>query len=326
MLLPARWLRQAIFVVISGRARPHAEIMWLLCLRPATAVQSCLDRAVPARPRRQLSGQPPSTPAGGGLPPAHRAVGSTVAAPKGAPWPPFTPQAPSLPPESRRACGRDAVATREAPSRVHRGRIRRWARARPPTRRRARHGCARPGLTPFGRRGSHLPRRRAVCAQAPCAPRAERCCVRAVAGPGDGPGGGARRRDVVGRRGAAASPPHPHLALTPPPRASCPPLAAASPARLTRSPLRPSPTHSVRSPVARPCGGRLSLAAATRGGDGGGREGALRAGRRGGCPAATSHQPRGNPNPNPEAEAEAEPENLSPNRNPNLNPEPRTPP
>ena len=234
MLLPARWLRQAIFVVISGRARPHAEIMWLLCLRPATAVQSCLDRAVPARPRRQLSGQPPSTPAGGGLPPAHRAVGSTVAAPKGAPWPPFTPQAPSLPPESRRACGRDAVATREAPSRVPRGRIRRWARARPPTRRRARHGCARPGLTPFGRRGSHLPRRRAVCAQAPCAPRAERCCVRAVAGPGDGPGGGARRRDVVGRRGAAASPPHPHLALTPhpgrPARPSLPPHPLASPA------------------------------------------------------------------------------------------------
>ena len=234
MLLPARWLRQAIFVVISGRARPHAEIMWLLCLRPATAVQSCLDRAVPARPRRQLSGQPPSTPAGGGLPPAHRAVGSTVAASKGAPWPPFTPQAPSLPPESRRACGRDAVATREAPSRVHRGRIRRWARARPPTRRRARHGCARPGLTTFGRRGSHLPRRRAVCAQAPCAPRAERCCVRAVAGPGDGPGGGARRRDVVGRRGAAASPPHPHLALTPhpgrPARPSLPPHPLASPA------------------------------------------------------------------------------------------------
>jgi hypothetical protein len=75
MLLPARWLCQATFVVISGRARPHAEIMWLVCPRPATAVQSSLDRAVPARPRRQLSGQPPSTPAGGGLPPAHRAVG-----------------------------------------------------------------------------------------------------------------------------------------------------------------------------------------------------------------------------------------------------------
>lgn len=124
MLLPARWLRQAIFVVISGRARPHAEKIWLLCPRPATAVQSSLDRAVPARPRRQLSGQPPSTPAGGGLPPAHRAVGSTVAASKGAPWPPFTPQAPSLPPESRRACGCDAVAVREAVPRVQRGRTR----------------------------------------------------------------------------------------------------------------------------------------------------------------------------------------------------------
>ena len=70
MLLPARWLCQAIFVVISGRARPHAEKMWLVCPRPATAVQSSLDRAVPARPRRQLSGQPPSSLAGGGSPPA----------------------------------------------------------------------------------------------------------------------------------------------------------------------------------------------------------------------------------------------------------------
>jgi len=307
MLLPARWLRQAIFVVISGRARPHAEIMWLLCLRPATAVQSCLDRAVPARPRRQLSGQPPSTPAGGGLPPAHRAVGSTVAAPKGAPWPPFTPQAPSLPPESRRACGRDAVATREAPSRVHRGRIRRWARARPPTRRRARHGCARPGLTPFGRRGSHLPRRRAVCAQAPCAPRAERCCVRAVAGPGDGPGGGARRRDVVGRRGAAASPPHPHLALTPhpgrPARPSLPPHPLASPAPRSAPPppipcAHPSPAHAVAGSPWRPRRG-VEMGEGGRGRCGRGAAGGAPPPRRTNPEVTRTRTPKPKPKPNP---------------------------
>jgi hypothetical protein len=306
MLLPARWLRQAIFVVISGRARPHAEKIWLLCPRPATAVQSSLDRAVPARPRRQLSGQPPSTLAGGGLPPAHRAVGSTVAASKGAPWPPFTPQAPSLPPESRRACGRGAVATRQAASRVHRGRIRRWARARPPTRRRARHRCARPGLTPFGRRGSHLPRRRAVCAQAPCAPRAERCCVRAVAGPGDGPGGGARRRDVVGRRGAAASPPPPPPPHPPPP-ASCPPLAAASPARLTRSPLRPpppipcahpSPAHAVAGSPWRPRRG-VEMGEGGRGRCGRGAAGGASPPRRANPEVTRTRTPNPNPHPNP---------------------------
>ena len=47
MLLPARWLCQAIFVVISGRARPHAEIMRLVCPRPATAVQPSLDSVEP---------------------------------------------------------------------------------------------------------------------------------------------------------------------------------------------------------------------------------------------------------------------------------------
>jgi len=136
------------------RAPPPTPILWswsALVPRPATAVQSSLDRAVATRPRQQLSRQPPSALAGGGLPPAHRAVGSTVAASKACALAPlFTPRAPSLPPESRRACERDAVATRETASHVHRGRIRRWARARPPTRRRARHRCARPGLTPFG--------------------------------------------------------------------------------------------------------------------------------------------------------------------------------
>ena len=55
---------------------------------------------------------------------AGEAAGSTAAALEGAPWPPSTPHAPPLPPESRRACACDAVAVREAVSRVQRGRTR----------------------------------------------------------------------------------------------------------------------------------------------------------------------------------------------------------
>ena len=179
------------------------------------------------------------------------------------------------------------------------------------------------------------PRRRAVCAQAPCAPRAERCCVRAVAGPGDGPSGGTRHPEARRRRPArcGSSSPHPHTSLSLP----TPGVLPAPRCRLTRSPhplpAPPSPTHSVRSPVACPCGGRLSLAAATRGGDGGGREAALREGRRGRCPPPRRTNPEVTRTrtrtrtrirkPEPEPEPEPEPRNPTPTQSrPRLDPDP----
>ena len=58
------------------------------------------------RPRRLLPGNIPCQLAGAGLLQAGEAAGSTAAALEGAPWPPSTPHAPPLPPESRRACER----------------------------------------------------------------------------------------------------------------------------------------------------------------------------------------------------------------------------